>query len=40
VAIFGEVPDWKSLIGALMVMSCVVGMGVENVVYRLFSSVP
>jgi len=40
VLIFGEVPDWRSLMGATMVMVCVVGMGLEDVAHRLFTSLP
>lgn len=34
VVIFNEVPDWTSVMGAGMVMVCVVGMGVEDVVHK------
>lgn len=40
VLIFNEVPDWRSMMGAMMVMVCVIGMGVEDVVHRLLNKVP
>ncbi|CAG7828486.1 unnamed protein product [Allacma fusca] len=40
VIIFSEVPSWSSIVGAFMVMVCVIGMGVEDIVHRLFTSLP
>jgi drug/metabolite transporter (DMT)-like permease len=40
VLIFGEVPDWKSVMGAFMVIICVIGMGLEDIVHRLFTYLP
>ena len=40
VAIFGEVPNWSSIVGAVLVMICVIGMGVEDIIHKLFNSVP
>jgi len=40
VTIFSEIPDWKSMIGACMVITCVIGMGLEDVIHRVFNSVP
>ncbi|ODM99921.1 Solute carrier family 35 member G1 [Orchesella cincta] len=40
VLIFNEVPDWKSIMGAFMVMICVIGMGIEDVVHRLLHKLP
>jgi len=40
VLIFGDVPEWRSVLGAVMVIFCVIGMGLEDVIHHLFTSVP
>ncbi|XP_034250367.1 solute carrier family 35 member G1-like [Thrips palmi] len=37
---FGEVPDWMSVTGALLVLVCVLGMGMESQLHRAAARVP
>nr|CAD7200467.1 unnamed protein product [Timema douglasi] len=40
VFIFGEIPDWLSVLGAFFVLVCVIGMGLEEHIHYLASLVP
>ncbi|XP_049776215.1 solute carrier family 35 member G1-like isoform X1 [Schistocerca cancellata] len=37
---FGDYPDWESILGALMVLVCVVGIGLEEHVYYIAGILP
>nr|CAD7443313.1 unnamed protein product [Timema bartmani] len=40
VFVFGEIPDWLSVLGASFVLVCVIGMGLEEHIHYLASLVP
>lgn len=40
VFIFGEYPDWMSILGATLVLICVVGIGLEEQVYYIAGILP
>jgi len=39
ITVFGDIPDWKSFVGAGIVILCVVGIGVERLFHRMTKSV-
>ena len=40
VFIFGDVPDWLSILGAVFVLICVMGMGLEAQIHRASAQIP